>query len=253
MIKKFFQIVGFCCVLCITMTNLVCMEMPAWARQSMDVIEKHVGLLEIGGALMHVPYILTLDSDDADHIAYAACPAALPTMVKIAGRFVAKKDAHFYEFLMWYLPMFTGYLSSLGYDFINIKKDSEETIKMRKKSLGDKKNIFKIHQAICLGLEVFLRIISYAEKMKTNPAPLPAGGLPHTYNSLSLDKCVVVVADLLELWRLLSRFYLMNGAFIFSIELDKKQEIQQPAANLENATSASAKTEITDNAECREE
>ena len=215
MIHKAFCNLGFSSFLLLAIlpvANAAQSKFPSLMTSAMSKTQEHRELAEIAGCLMHIPAIVTLGSDKTNNTVLASYLAAVPTGIKVASRFVAKNDARFYEFFMWYLPIFFGYLTSLGYDLATIN-DPEKMQKQLRIKIASHQSLrdFKINQGVLLGLEIFLRVIAYANRVQSKF--LVDSGI------FDFSSCLSAGADVLELSRLLGRYVLCNDIELFTLGL----------------------------------
>lgn len=167
-------------------------------------IEQHVeaskDLLAMVGPLLHVPYILTLDSDDSKKVRLAGLLAMLPTGAKVIYKSFEKCNGRFLTIVLPGVPKYLGYSVANLYDWINVTSPRHMILERQQK--GDYLKRIKVEQGAYLAFEVLLRIISFFASYKADNAEYPAGRSDlKTVGALASE-----FADWIELWRLLGRY-----------------------------------------------
>jgi hypothetical protein len=161
---------------------------------------KSLELLNILGALLHIPYIVTLDSNDARAVCLAGALATLPTSLKVCLKFVHKpQDERFYKIFFYDGLKFGSYLSAAAYDGVNFL-NAEHMILERQQKGADLK-LIKKDQAILLAFEILLRFFAYVAAYKAESADVAAGA-----DLAMIASLISEAANLTELWRLLGRY-----------------------------------------------
>lgn len=183
---------------------------------------KNLELLNILGALLHIPYIVTLDSPDARAVRWAGILAMLPTDFKIFLKAVHKPhDERFYKILLYDVPKFCCYASTATYDVVNVL-NAERMILERQQKGAHLKSIKK-DQAMLLTFEVLLRLLGYVAACKAESAGGALGSDLSMVASLTSE-----AANLTELWRLIGRYqtYVTTPWFdvVFHLEVIKHAE-----------------------------
>lgn len=148
-------------------------------------------LLNLAGALMHLPYIITADSSDAKTIKLAAGLAAASTSMKIMS--VASGSGHAMKILAWDMPKMLCYLLGTGYDALRIM----DAPKVAYKNQTDPNKLrgFKISQSLQLSIEIVLRIMSILSEQDE-----------HSTKAYVVSGCASQLADIVSIWRLLNRY-----------------------------------------------
>lgn len=161
---------------------------------------KNLELLNILGALLHIPYIMTLDSADERTVRWAGILAMLPTDFKICLKAAHKPhDERFYKILLYDVPKFGCYASAATYDVINVL-NAEHMILERQQKGADLK-LIKKDQAMLLTFEVLLRFLAYVAAYKAESA----NGAPGSDLGM-IASLISEAANLTELWRLIGRY-----------------------------------------------
>lgn len=160
---------------------------------------KNRELLGILGALLHIPYIVTMDSEDARMVRLAGILAMLPTDLKVGLKLIEQSHGRFYKILLWDTPKFVTYLAAALYDGINVLNPEHMILERRQK--GADLKVIKKDQAMILAFEVLLRILAFVAAYKAESAKPGVAADLDMFASL-ISEC----ADLTELWRLLIRY-----------------------------------------------
>jgi hypothetical protein len=149
-----------------------------------NIAKNNSEVLNLIGALMHAPYILTADSTDPKTIKACASLAVATTSLKLAS--IVSGHGPTVKILMWDVPKMFCYLLSAGYDTLRIM----DAPKVAYKNQVDTKRLwgFKASQLMQLAIEIVLRIMAVSSKQEG------AAWLPSE------------LADIVSIWRLLGRY-----------------------------------------------
>ena len=150
-------------------------------------------LLALLGTAMHIPAIMTMDSNQAELAHIAAILAAISTQSKIWSKFFSKVDKRFFAALSWDVPRFLAYVGTLPYDAINVlyPKYAQST----RLAKGDKIRALKREQLSLVGFELLCRIVALVAKINESDRDSSvAAALAHG------------LGDVVELYRLFRRY-----------------------------------------------
>jgi hypothetical protein len=215
MLMKKLGVLGFCVSLAATVqpsltavqANLAhahanVANMNEWSHDNSE-------LLALIGTAMHVPAIMTMDSDRVEVAHVAAILAALPTQSKIWSKFFSKMDTRFFAALGWDVPRFLAYLGTTPYDVINVLYPKyAQTVRAAK---GDKVRVLKREQLSLVAVELLCRVIALAARLNASDR-----------NSSVVAALAHGLGDVVELHRLIRRYALTGPVpgVNFALELN---------------------------------
>lgn len=157
-------------------------------------------LIKLAATFLHIPYILTLDSDDQRVARWAALCAALVTTSKVVDNLAQKHDLRLIQIMLWYLPKMELYMKGSVYDLFNTFR-SDFMLEMRKNKSAELLSAVKTEQAVNLLAEIALRALSCWIRYSS----LEDNLMNHNQRFDIIAFMAAEVADLLELWRLHGR------------------------------------------------
>lgn len=174
--------------------------MPSTMDHMKGSISDNLDVVRAIGTLLHLPYILTLDSQDPRAVQLAGFIAALPTSCKVGLKFFEKRHDRFFKLMLWDVPKFAAYSAATAYDVINVL-NPEHMVGERERK-GEVLGKLKFDQAANLAVEFLLRIISCVARYKAEDLASIRG----ERDLRLVAKLTSELADIVELWRLLSRY-----------------------------------------------
>jgi len=158
-----------------------------------DFITNNIAFFAMFRPLLRVPEIITMDSDNATVIMTGSALSTLATDAKIA--FELKEEHMLLQSILWHQPKVLGYLISAIYDVIRMLKSEEVAFKNRTQPAPDRMQKIKTNQLIKIGIETCLRILTFVISLHADA----------NSTSTSLAVYTAEIADMVELWNLLSR------------------------------------------------
>lgn len=143
-------------------------------------------------SLACLPQIMTSDSKNAKIVMATSLLAASSTGFLLVNELMRSesRETPVWKTLCYSLPMVGFYVSSLVYDISRVSK--AHTVVSRNKDLTP--SDVKLNQGFCLGIELFLRGCSLCSR---------------NYKSLNLSSTITTVANIIEHYRLTSRWFKM--------------------------------------------
>jgi len=169
-------------------------------------IEDHLQLINIVRSLLHVPYIVTIDSQDPQKIRACALLSACATDSQLLYELLrTRNNTNLLADIVWHLPKAAGYAAGAVYEYGRFVKALE--VAEKNKVFNKQLRNLKIQQTIQLVLELCLRGLVY-NVSRNHP------------NQKETLKSIAEIADIIEVWRLLGRY----NTFLIA---DEQQ--QQPA------------------------
>ncbi len=172
----------------------------------------HSELTNLLLTLMHAPYILTVDSTDQKVIRLTSMLAGAATAAKIGTILAIPQHVPPAKILVWDLPKVTGYALAATYDVIRFLDAA--TVVLKNQTEGPKLRMFKINQGMQLTIELMLRVMALLSTQKNI----------FDGNSKAVSLCATELADIVSIWRLLSRYMTY---FVYLHELEFKFSINQ--------------------------
>jgi hypothetical protein len=158
-----------------------------------DFITNNVAFFAMFRPLLRVPEILTMDSDNATVVMTGSALSTLATDAKIA--FELQEEHMLIQSILWHQPKVLGYLISAIYDVIRMLKSEEVAFKNRTQPEPDKMRNIKTNQLIKIGIETCLRVLTFVISLHADT----------NSSDTSLAVYTAEIADMVELWNLLSR------------------------------------------------
>jgi len=173
---------------------------PGVEKKSPGFIQEHAQLINILRALLHIPYIVTLDSHDTKTIASCALLASLATDSRLLYELLhEQKNTSLLKNILWNLPKACGYAAGGLYEYGRFIKAAE--VAEKNKVFSKQIRNLKILQSAQLALELILRGLAYKISLSTDPR-LDGVNLSNQKTA----KSIAEIADIVELFRLLSRY-----------------------------------------------
>lgn len=173
---------------------------PSTMERVKGSISDNLDVVRAIGTLLHLPYILTLDSQDPRAVQLAGLIAALPTSCKVGLKFFEKRHDRFFKLMLWDVPKFAAYSAATAYDVINVLNPDHMVLERERK--GELLGKLKFDQAANLAVEFLLRVISCVARYKAEDLASVRG----ERDLRLVAKLTTELADIVELWRLLSRY-----------------------------------------------
>lgn len=165
-----------------------------------SAVSNHSYIAKACGTLMHVPYVITLDSKNPQAVRLAGILAALPTDCKLAFKFVEQTDDRFFKIMLWDVPKFVAYSGASAYDVLNVL--NPEHMIVERKNKGEVLRKLKIDQAMSLSIEFVLRVLACVAAYKAADHRDNHGGADLNFVAALISE----VADCAELSRLIKRY-----------------------------------------------
>lgn len=188
-------------------------------QSSGQTLSENIELVHLARALCNIPYILTVDSNDAAVIRSTALLASCSSNFKsIYERLAACPPGYRKLYNLYHEPKLLCYLLATAYDVMRFMGATD--IALKNEMQQGKMRGFKINQSIQLLVEICLRGFALASNDQNPQAP-------GQQNSLAL--CASECADWVELWRLLSRYTTyMNVSKVeanFNVSIKKEEDL----------------------------
>ncbi len=167
---------------------------------AMSTAKKHIQVVKACGTLMHIPYILTLDSKNSQAVRLAGLLAMLPTDCKLGFKFFEQCDDRFFKIMLWDVPKFVAYSGAATYDVLNVL--NPEHMVAQRQGKGEDLRKLKLDQAAALTIEFILRILACVASFKAADHVSSRGGADLNM----LAALISEIADCAEIARLMSRY-----------------------------------------------
>lgn len=196
----------------------------------------HIYAVRACGTLMHIPYVLTLDSKNPQAVRLAGLLAALPTDCKLAFKFFEQCDDRFFKIMLWDVPKFAAYSGAATYDVLNVL-NPEHMIEERK-SKGDTLHKLKIDQAVALSVEFVLRVLACVASYKAADHAKDRGGADLNFVAALTSE----IADCAELSRLIGRYN--SYATVPGCDIRFNFEVNHDSQDAENDTGTSSELSV---------
>lgn len=210
----------------------------SWFALADEGLQQYSNVLSLVEALAHVPYVVTLDSENPSIIKKTAVLSGSTTTLKVLVMLGLKQNKRAGLVLLWEAPLMGCYLFSQVYDYIRYIDATKVAIANK----TDKKKLttLKMNQGAQLLIEIVLRVLSIVNAHQAdgaqNFAPYASG-----------------LADLVSAWRLLTRYFTyftynemfeikisinkkeVDGVSVVSLEIDEKElaELEKQASDVE--------------------
>lgn len=169
---------------------------PELEKKAPSFVKKHEQLINMLRSLLHIPYIVTLDSQNSKTIASSALVSALATDSRLLYELLhEQKNTSLLKNILWNLPKACGYGASAVYEYGRFMKSTE--IAEKNKVFEKQLRSIKIQQTIQLILELCLRGFVYKVSLNSSD---------DGKTQKSMLRPIAEIADIVELWRLLSRY-----------------------------------------------
>lgn len=161
----------------------------AWCGDNKNV-------LQLAGCLTHIPGILTIDSEKSIAVEASAMLAMMVTNTKILNELFKSQTGCLAKQCVYNIPKTIAYILASYYDYLRLT-GTPKTVPAHS-SEARHLRLFKITQFFQLGVEIAFRVFAYMDTLDATP------GRRHLSGLLSES------ADIVELWRLLSRFGVLS-------------------------------------------
>lgn len=181
-------------------------------------IEDHLEFASLFRCLMHAPEVLMLDTENPNVIKVTSLLAALGTGSKLSYELLKNRETTAAQLLLYPLPKIGLYSISELYNLIRILDAEYVAEKNGELNKDHTLRNLKITQFMQLMTELAIRICSFSSTF-IDPHDTQGGG-----NALAFY--LSEIADAVELWRLLSRWWMIMRFKVkadISIETDEKE------------------------------
>lgn len=204
-------------------------DVPGWGAWALDkaacggaFLKEKKEITNLIEALMHIPYVLYVDSPDPQAIKISTMLAGAATGLKLVNILGIPKNIPPALIFIWDGPKVIGLVGAGLYDVIRIG-DAEKIAEHNKLEAGKLKS-FKITQSIQLTIEIILRMLALISKHGI--------GQDNGYSS-AITIFATELADVVSIWRLLGRYttyfmYLDEFAINWEVVV-KKKDSEKPA------------------------
>lgn len=171
-----------------------------FAQNFVQNLTKYRSFIATISPLLHIPYVMTLDSQDARVVRAAGVAAMASVVGTLCSQFFSKCSADEIKgkVFVWDAPKFLGYTVACTYDWLNVL--SSEHMVLERLQKADQISDIKIKQAVNLAFEFLLRLVACIARYKADNNAQAQADL-NTVGFL-----VEELADLVELYRLLARY-----------------------------------------------
>ena len=186
-------------------------------QSSGNVLSDNIQMVHLVRAMCHIPYIVTVDSNDAAVVRSTALLASSSSGFKLIYERLANHPDYKLIYNLYHEPKLLGYLLASAYDVMRFMGATD--IALKNEVQQGKMRGFKLNQSIQLLVEICLRGLAFASNYQ-NP------GLNGQQSMLSC--CAAECADWVEIWRLLSRYSTyMNMSKVeakFNVSIKKEED-----------------------------
>ena len=186
-------------------------------------------ILELTEALMHIPYVASINSSDPKTIKLAATLAEIATSTKLVSILGIPQHVPPVKIILWDVPKVLCYVAAGLYDIIRVG-DAE---KVAEKNVAQPTRLksFKVTQIIQLTVEILLRTLAIVSRYDKNP---------QSVNAQTIHIVATELADIVGMWRLLGRYttyFMYVDEFAINLVIKKKlNEDEEPAAEIQNTS-----------------
>lgn len=186
-------------------------------QSSGNALSDNIQMVHLVRAMCNIPYIVTVDSNDAAVIRSTALLASCSSNFKLIYERFANHPDYKLIYNLYHEPKLLGYLLASAYDVMRFMGATD--IALKNEEQQGKMRGFKVNQSIQLLIEICLRGLAFASNYQ-NPA---ANGQQDM-----LSYCAAECADWVEIWRLLSRYSTyMNMSKVeakFNVSIKKEED-----------------------------
>ncbi len=168
---------------------------------STDKVSDNIELVRAISCLLYLPDIVFVDSNKPFVVRSSAVSALVAENIKLLHYLFSKKETRPINELLWHMPKAALYSLSELYDILRFV-DAENVARINNENASvpvGKVNLLKVNQGVQLAIEVILRSLICINSYQQASVVLEADK-----NKLSF--WLAELADVVELWRLMSRY-----------------------------------------------